>query len=129
MSKRKPYKPQPFESKGGNNLSANIYATMLQSPAYLTLSGGAVKLYNYMKLQLYGAKNIPEHPSTDFVFNWAMASKTYPIYTNKKQFYKDRDMLIEHGLIEYVENGKNTRTKSIYRFSDKWQVYLAVTDL
>lgn len=118
---RSKYTPKPFESVGGNKLSANIYVTMLQSPAYLTLSGNAAKLYNYMKLQYFGAKNISEHPAEDFVFNWGMASKTYPLYTNKKQFYKDRDMLIEHGLIEVVECGKNTRTKNIYRFSDKWQ--------
>ncbi len=120
---RSKYTPKPFESVGGNKLSANIYVSMMQKPAFYTLSGGAVKLYLYMKAQLYGAKNLPEHPSTDFVFNWAMASKINNLYTNKNQFYKDRNMLIEHGLIEYIENGKNTRTKSIYRFSDKWQTW------
>jgi len=121
MSKRKPYRPKPFESVGGNNLSANLYATMLQSQAYKNLTNGARTLYTFMKLQLYGAKNLTDHPNTDFVFNWGMASKTYGIYTNKKQFRIDRDRLVEYGFIEVVECGKNTRTKNIYRFSDKWQ--------
>ena len=122
MSKRrKAYVPKSFESVDGNRLSANMYASMLQSKAWLSLNKGAMVLYTYMKLQYYGAKNIQDHPNTDFVFNKAMATKVYPLYTNMSQFRKERDLLIEYGFIEYVENGKNTRTKSIYRFSDKWQ--------
>ena len=118
---RSKYTPKPWESVGGNKLSANIYATMIQSPAWMKLSKNARLLYVYMKLQYYGAKNLPDHPATDFTFNWALVSKTYKLYSNKRQFENDRNMLIEHGFIEYIENGKNTRTKSIYRFSDKWQ--------
>lgn len=118
---RSKYTPKPWESVGGNKLSANIYATMIQSPAWMKLSKNARLLYVYMKLQYYGAKNLPDHPATDFTFNWALVSKTYKLYSNKRQFENDRNMLIEHGFIEYIENGKCTRTKSIYRFSDKWQ--------
>lgn len=122
MAKRKPpYIPKPWESVGGNKLSANIYASMMQSKAWMQLSKNARLLYVYMKLQYYGAKNLVDHPGTDFVFNWALASKTYGLYTNYKQFQNDRNMLIANGFIELIENGKNTRTKSIYRFSDKWQ--------
>lgn len=123
---RSKYTPKPFESVGGNRLSANIYVSMMQHPAFMTLSANAVRLYLYMKAQYYGAKPLKDHPATDFVFNWAMAHKTYELYTNRKQFIKDRDMLIERGLIEYIENGKNTRTKSIYRLSDKWQSWKEV---
>ena len=118
---RRTYKPKTFESVGGSNLSANLYATMLQSRAYKDLPDGAKTLYSYMKLQLYGQKNIPGHPNTDFVFDWAMANKTYEICTNKKQFYTNRNRLVEGGFIEVVECGRNTRTMNIYRFSDKWQ--------
>lgn len=123
MSKgrRKAYVPKSFESVGGNSLSANLYATMLQSKAWHNLNKGAMVLYTYMKLQYYGAKGINEHPRTDFVFNKAMYTKVYGLYTNTEQFRKDRDRLIENGFIELVENGKTTRTKNIYRFSDKWQ--------
>ena len=122
MARNKPkYKPKPWESVGGNRLSANIYASMIQSKAWMQLSKNARLLYVYMKMQYYGAKNLADHPETDFVFNWALASKTYGLYTNYKQFQNDRNMLITNGFIELIENGKNTRTKSIYRFSDKWQ--------
>lgn len=115
------YTPKPFESVGGNKLSANIYATMIQSDAWSKLSKNARLLYVYMKMQYYGQRPIPEHPAVDFVFNWALVSKTYKLYSNYKRFENDRNMLIEYGFIELIENGKNTRTKSIYRFSDKWQ--------
>lgn len=121
--KRRKYTPKPFESVDGNSLSANLYATMLQSKAWKKLNKGAMVLYLYMKLQYYGARNIVDHPQTDFVFNKAMVTQVYGLYTNMSQFRKDRDLLIEYGFIEYVENGKNTRTKSIYRFSNKWQQY------
>ncbi len=121
MARRKQYIPKPWESVGGNRLSANIYASMIQSKAWMQLSKNARLLYVYMKLQYYGAKNLADHPETDFVFNWALASKTYGLYTNYKQFQNDKNMLITNGFIELIENGKNTRTKSIYRFSDKWQ--------
>lgn len=121
MSKRKQYIPKAWESVNGNKLSANIYISMMQSSAWMKLSKNARLLYLYMKAQYYGAKNIPEHPNTDFVFNWALVSKTYKLYTNYTGFERDRNMLITNGFIELIENGKNTRTKSIYRFSDKWQ--------
>ena len=121
MARRKQYIPKPWESVDGNRLSANIYASMISSHAWEQLSKNARLLYMYMKFQYYGAKNIPEHPATDFVFNWALASKTYKLYTNYKQFENDRNMLIKYGFIDEVENGKTTRTKSIYRYSDRWQ--------
>ncbi len=123
MGRRKIYTPKSFESIGGKRLSANIYISMLESTAWKQLSKNSRLLYVYMKAQYYGAKNIPEHPATDFVFNWGLASQTYGLYTNKTQFAKDKSELIKYGFIECVENGKCTRTKSIYRFSDKWQSF------
>ena len=31
--------------------------------------------------------------------------------------------LIEHGLIDCVQSGYSTRSKSLYRFSTRWQLY------
>ncbi len=121
MAKNRKYIPKAFESIGGQNLSANIYASMMQSNAWMKLTKQARLLYVYMKLQYYGAKPIKDHPNTDFVFNWALVSKTYRLYKNHTSFERDRDLLIEYGFIETVENGRFSRTKNIYRFSDKWQ--------
>ena len=114
------YKPKPFESKG-DNLSANIYASMMQSRAWENLTNNARVVYVYMKLQYYGQKPIQGHPPHHFYMNQATLQKTYKLYTNMKQFRKDRQMLIDNGFIEVVESGRFTRTKNIYKLSDKWQ--------
>ncbi len=88
--------------------------TLLTSPAWFQLSNGARNLYTFMRLQYDGIND-------SFNFNRAIYTKVYPLYSNRNQFYKDRDQLVEVGFIEIVEHGKNTRTKAIYKFSDKWQ--------
>ena len=120
---KRAYVPKPFESiEGvpGARVYASIYVPMLQSKAYRNLTNGARTLYTFMKAQYRGA-HLAEHLETEFVFNWAMANKTYGLYTNKRQFYTDIDRLVQNGFIEVVEHGKNTRTKNIYRYSDKWK--------
>lgn len=115
------YTPRHFERIGGSKVSAVLFASMLQSKAYIELSNGAKVLYVYMKLQLYGARPIKEHPEEHFYFNEAMYTKTYKIGTNTEQFRKYRNELIEGGFISLVEYGGYARTKNIYAFSDKWQ--------
>ena len=81
MSKRrKAYVPKSFESVDGSRLSANMYASMLQSKAWLSLNKGAMVLYTYMKLQYYGQKTIPDREQECFYFNKAMFIKTYQLY-------------------------------------------------
>lgn len=120
MAKKKKYIPKTFESKKPD-VSASIYCSMIQSKAWENLTNNARVLYLYMKLQYYGQKAIPDREQEYFYFNKGMWKTTYKLYTNQNQFYKDRNLLIENGFIEIEQNGKNTRTKTIYRFSDKWQ--------
>lgn len=119
--RKQKYVPKPFESVAGKSLSANIYASMIQSKAWEHLTNNARVLYLYMKLQYYGAKSVPDHSEDCFYFNTGLIKKTYRLYTNMAQFRRDRDQLIDKGFITVVESGKNTRTKAIYQFSDKWQ--------
>jgi len=122
MGRKKPYVPKPFESsRGSKDISAPIYASMVQSSAWLKLSNNARVLYMYMKLQKYGAKDIPGWDELCFYFNASMYTEVYKLYTNRTQFRKDRQQLIDNGFIEIMEDGTLTRTKNIYRFSDKWQ--------
>ena len=121
MARKKKYVPKAFESSKAGDVSANIYASMMQSKAWSNLTNNARVLYMFMKLQYYGQKTIPDREQECFYFNKAMFMKTYQLYTNTNQFYKDRKLLIENGFIETVENGKTTRTKSIYRLSSKWR--------
>ena len=121
MARKRKFNPNNFENIGRSNLSAVLYASMLQSPAWYALSPKAKELYTYMKLQQFGQAPIEGYGADCFVFNQAMYTKTYPIYKTGAQFRRDRDQLIEYGFIEMVECGRFTRTKNIYRFSAKWQ--------
>ena len=121
MAKRSRFSPNNFENVGKSKLSATLYASMLQSPAWYALSPKAQQLYTYMKLQQYGQTPIEGYGSDCFVFNQGMYTKTYPLYKTGAQFRRDRDQLIKYGFIEVVECGRFTRTKNVYKFSAKWQ--------
>lgn len=58
MGRRKgKYVPKLFESTGvSHDTSANIYGSMLESPAFKDLSKNQRLLYIYMKKQYYGTK-------------------------------------------------------------------------
>lgn len=114
--------PKAFESsRPCNDVSAVLYASMLQSPAWKKLTKPQQILYVYMRLQFYGNNQVPDKPQIYFYFNQTLWKDTYQIYSNLKAFYKDRDALIAHGFIEMVESGKNTRTKAVYKLSSNWQ--------
>ena len=113
-----------FESsKGENDKFAKIYASMLQSPAWKNLTKPQQILYVYMKLQFRSEtrEKVPDKPDICFYFNQTLWKKTYGLYTNTTCFYKDRNALIQNGFIELEESGRNTRTRSVYRLSYKWQ--------
>lgn len=130
-SRKKPYKPKTFESTGiSNDTSANIYESMLESPAFMDLTKNQRLLYLYMKKQYYG-KRKPEKDFPDieqlqgddlFYFNLALAVK-YGLYTrgNHKSFYADIKAIEQHGFIETVSSGKSTKSRSIYRYSGAWK--------
>lgn len=125
-SRRPRYKKQSFESDlSSSDTFAGIYLSMLKHPAFKTLTPNQKILYVYMKAQFYGQKRKPiKDDSMSFTFNQSKWLKgkphSYELYSNKGQFYKDRDALIEHGLIECVENNRTIRESNVYRFTDRW---------
>lgn len=128
---KKPYEKKDFESDLlSSDTSANIYMSMLTSENWQKLSKNAQVLYLYCKAQYYAEKRKPtvEHKSLTeqeqkqcFTMNKSKWNKLYKLYTNDRQFYKDMGMLIDYGFIELLENGKSSRTKSIYMLSNKWK--------
>lgn len=123
MSSKKTFKKQPFEVLRQNEVSANLYEGMLTSEIYYTMTDKQKILLLYMKLQMYAErkKPIPDDKST-FTFPRNKWLEKYHIYSSdNSSFYRDRDVLLERGFIELVRSGKNTRTKNIYRYSDKWK--------
>ena len=127
MARKKKTKAEKYEAipnGKGSNVFAALYASMLQHPKWIKLSDKQKNLYTYMKLQKYGGNNNrPDGAFNDtFYFNWGLASRTYQLYQKNKQgFYADIKALVDAGFIDRIENGRTTRTKSIYKYSDRWQ--------
>lgn len=125
MSKsKKKYIPKFFEStleKG--DTSSSIFVSMRLSDAWKSLSSVARLVYIDMKMEYYRQKKKPSEERQDtFYFNKFIWNNIYG-YKNANQIKKYIDELIEKGFIEYVKQGWNTRTKSIYKYSDKWKNY------
>lgn len=140
IRRKEAYKPKSFEAVGGSFIGihgvnqpdtyARIYESMFQSVAFRTLTANQRDLYLCMKLQYYGkrkpSQDYPEieELKTDNVFylNWDLVQE-YGLYkpTCKSNFYKDRNVLIEHGLIEIVVNGKIQHKKNVYCYSSEWK--------
>jgi hypothetical protein len=60
-----------------------------------------------------------------FTMNQSKWNGLYGLYTlyNKKAFYKDMTALIEKGFVRCLQCRAIMREKTIYEFSDKWQLY------
>lgn len=125
MSKRKTsYVPKSFESNGSKgDTSANIYMSMLTSPAFVRLTPRQKTLYVYCKAQYYGEKHKAEQEQ--FTMNRSKWHNLYGLYSNggTRYFYEDMSKLIAVGLIDCVSCGADARQKSIYRFSSRWLKY------
>ena len=118
----KDFKPAIFETNDTNFAHSRIYVSMLESVAWGNLTNNARVLYLYMKSQFYRKDCIEGFSSKEyFYFNQGMWQGKYNLYKNKNQFYKDRDLLIANGFIEIAVQGRNTRTKMVYKFSDQWK--------
>lgn len=134
--KKEKYIPKSFESSGkigkDGDTSANVYMSMLLSKAWKNLTKNAQVLYLYCKAQYYAEKKKPKpqikqldesEQKLCFTMNKSKWLSLYGIYNSDNgQFNKDMKLLIENGFIEIVENGKVTRTKTIYKFSNKWHI-------
>ena len=127
MARKKPYIPKSFEASGINgDVSANLYNSMILSPAWLDLTAQQKVLYLTCKLQLYGEKRKPiKDDELTFTMNKGKWSDKYNLYdaNNGRGFRRDLAALIEHGFVACVTCGAITRTKSIYRFSNMWRHY------
>lgn len=130
MARRKQkYTPKSFESTGDtSDTSANMYISMMKSPAFMDLTTNQRLLYVYMKACYYGQKRKPvEGDRTAFTFNqctWIKGNEYgFCIYSNRNQFYRDRNALVSHGFIDVVESNRNQRESNVYRYSDRWQTW------
>jgi hypothetical protein len=127
MGRKKTYIKRKFESTGeSSDTSANIYMSMLMSEAWRELSAKQQQLYLYCKAQYYAEKKKPINDNnTSFTMNQSKWHELYGLYSlyNKTSFYRDMTALIEKGFVRCLQCGAIMREKTIYEFSDKWQLY------
>lgn len=142
MGKRKKWTAKPFESVGQrfqddngtirSDSSANLYESMLLHPAFATMKPRQKMLYIYCKAQYFGKrkpqddyKELEEAKGNEkFYMNRASIVK-YGLYTKNgmHEFYSDLKLLQERGFIRCISNGRSTKSKSIYEFSDQWKYW------
>lgn len=123
MAKVRKYEKKLFESTRASwDTSANIFESMLRSAAWKSLSGNQKALYVTCKSQYYDVKKHPNDDRMQFYMNQSLWLNKYELYTlaNHASFYRDMKVLIDRGFIECAENGKSTRTKSVYRYNNRW---------
>lgn len=138
--KKKTYQPRSFESLncGGSfinqrgrsqaDTSANIYESMLQSPAFKSLTSRQQILYIYCKAQYYGkrkpAKDFKDEYQEDscFYMNWGKALD-YGLYgaSCHANFYRDMKELEQKGFIKKLKSGQAHKEKNVYQFVSEWQ--------
>ena len=135
-TKKPTYKPRTFESKGEHyttakgrtaaDTSANIYESMLTSPAFKALKPRLKVLYLYCKAQYYGkrkpTKDNDKYGTDTFYFNWGKALE-YGLYPESaaSNFYHDMQELEKAGFIKKLFSGKAHKEKNVYQYSNEWQ--------
>lgn len=129
------YRYPTQDGKEETDTTAPIWHSMLVSSAFKDLTPRQQMLYVCAKDQFFGARSRPsrDFPEDDrfqgyqgreaFYLNHGLVSKIYGLYpvSNKRDLGKDIKALIEHGFIDLVANGRQTQTRSIYKYSDRWK--------
>ena len=142
MPKKRVYHKKSFESnESPSDTSANIYMSMLTSPAFLDLTPRQQMLYVYAKSRLYGQKTAdkkalfkqfddlsePAYIDPFFSLSNHEVTEELKIYSksNLMSFYRDLEQLILHGFIKCVacRSSERSKKRTIYTYSDKWQIW------
>ena len=128
---RKKY-DNPFANVDGlekNKPYALISEKQAMSPAFMRLTGDAVKLLVYLKqsrkyytgIDKNGASRAINRDCLCFFWNRELAERNG--FRNPNKTLKAMRELVRNGFIEVIENNRHRRKKSVFRFSDKWQRY------
>ena len=140
--RRRKFTARSFESMGQvfidpegrqrKDTSANIYESMLLSDAWHSLTDRQRSLYLIAKAQYFGKRKPQQDYKEDtvsgeenFYLPWHAVNSQYRLYRDSCQsnFRKDMQKLVERGFIEVAMSGKAHRTKTIYKYSDKWRTW------
>jgi hypothetical protein len=112
MKKKSGNNFRQFEGRKSNDRHVRITADMITSEAWTDLKATSVKLYISLKLRFNGTN----HDELQLPH-----SEAVKIGLSKDIVKSCFDDLISHGFIEYVHQGRFTRTPNIYKLSGNWQ--------
>ena len=128
MSGKKPTF-QPWQSNRKSKAFSLVSRDMLLSTAWQALNPTAVKLYICCLDQLgYKPPTVTGDASNDrdyFVMNRELWRDRYRVTSSPNVFMRAMRNLVSHGFVEVYRSGKNTRTKTIYKFSGQWKSWTA----
>lgn len=97
---------------GIENRYIRLANTQMISVAMRSLSNSAYRIYVNMKLESKG--------NVQFEFPFSK----YKSYMTRPTFEKGVNELVEKGFIDVVQRNANLRKPNVYRFSDKWKLYI-----
>ncbi len=108
------------------DVSAVFSHSMLISSAWISLSPKQQSLYLHCKVeQVYQHLDEKEEHLEEncFYFNKKIWNKKYKLYseTSDARLVKDMRGLIQKGFVDCIHSGQKTRTKNVYRLSERWQ--------
>lgn len=120
--KKNGFTRENFETGKNNGNFIAMYHDMYDCKAWLDLTPYARDLYGFMRRK-YTRKvtnGVIVESNKD---NISMPKSEYTKLYKQDTFYRAIDMLIEHGFVRVIRNGRFTRQCNIYGFVDMWQYY------
>ena len=101
-----------YEGRFPDDKHLRLTKSMLDDPAYKSLSSSAKVLYSYMKMWACGRDTV--------IYSVSMAKD----FVSKPTFIKARDELIDKGFLEYTNKhrARDMREAAEYEFSSRWNI-------
>ncbi len=120
--KQQPRKPWQRRANSSRHFQC-LYDDLLDSPAFHDLTAREKVLLIFCRRESHGrAMAEGEHDERLFYMNKSLRTTIHELYkpSDTRQFEHDMAALIAHGFVDLVKSGYETRTKSLYRLSDRW---------
>lgn len=129
MGKRKKFENPSWASMRSKEPFTRIFDSMRESRAWRALKSKARALWIECARQANSGTNLPCKDFPDvaefrvpdaFYMNRSLIDPS-GLFGSNGAFYACLRELEEKGFIQCLRNGRNTRTKSVYRMSDAWK--------
>lgn len=120
--KQQPRKTWQRRAKSSGRFQC-LYDDLLDSPAFHDLTARQKILLIYCRREAHG-RAMAENGNDErcFWMNKSLRCNVHELYktSDTRAFEHDMASLISHGFVDLVRSGYETRTKSLYRLSGRW---------